>query len=319
MDALRALAAQDVAEPRFFPSATYLGPPTGLSWCSPSVAAQHAESIAILRLAREGLPLPAHIYSELLPTQFSPWWPASIQRLHTEAETEAGVYRRDFQTVYPTHPALSPDRAHQTAIFIRDTAFLHAVLACCHAIFWRRTRIQEGVTAAQAARGGFIAAVATAAAAAAARATTEYTRSLMTDGFLSASLQRPRSEICLWGTDEDPRNPVIAPDISAWTAAGWGTGWASAGAAPVHAASLPWVTGGWGNSGGWGNGGWGTPPVARRRRRWYPRHYGHRRMGAIFRPPRTVRVRRRTWVQRLELKWRRRQMFLLKYTNVPSN
>jgi hypothetical protein len=124
--------------------------------------------------------------------------------------------------------------------------------------------------------------------------------SLLSDEYLSAWLDRACADIQLWGTQDDPRNAPPAPPVVA--VGGWGTG-------------NVWGGGmGWGAGNVWA-GGWGNANGPLRKRRWFPRVYGYRRMGAVFLLPRPKNWRERhrrryTWLRRLEREWRTNELLL---------
>jgi hypothetical protein len=126
----------------------------------------------------------------------------------------------------------------------------------------------------------------------------------MSDQFLAAWVAI--DDVHLWGTHDDPRNPGTGGWATA--AGGWGAtgGWGTA-------------TGGWGGTGGWGTatGGWGDGwETASLVRRWFPRFYGYRRMGAVFRQARPAKWRERrrkrfAWLRRLERQWCRHEVLVV--------
>ncbi|KAJ6556067.1 hypothetical protein B0H19DRAFT_1235408 [Mycena capillaripes] len=252
-------------------------------WWTPAVAAQCQKDAATEKQVRLGNPTAAYEYSEFTTPPESPWWTCAVRSLYREAQAEEQDIKDEFRRKYRTHPIPHPDRAARSPLFMRACHRLSIYLACTQAVFWIRTRIQEGTTAADVARAGALTGACAAAAASAARfATAEYTRSLMTSTFLGASLGLSSSQVSLWGTQNNPRNPPPSSPSPL------GLGYTI-----------------WGNGGGWGSGGgWGQP----KRRRWFPKHYGYRRMGAIFRPPRRLRAKptiKMRWLQHVERKWRR--------------
>ncbi|KAJ7758918.1 hypothetical protein B0H14DRAFT_3596617 [Mycena olivaceomarginata] len=243
-----------------------------------------AESVREQRLMRQGFLLPANEFSEDYMPDWSRWLPP-IMRLHRDASTEEGLVKHRFQQLFPFCP-LHPDRVAQTPKFLGENLLLNARL---------------GMTAAAASQAGYLAFVRARELGAAAAATAEYTQSLLSDDYLAAWLDRTKMDVLLWGTLDDPHNLTPAPPVAT---GGWGVGsvWGNA--------TGGLGGGGWGGGWGWGLAAWNDPPV--RKPRWFPRHYGYHRMGAVFLPPRPVgwrqRLRRRfTWLGHLEQEWHQQE------------
>jgi hypothetical protein len=155
------------------PPHPYLCTPSSPPWVGPVVDATNERGAQIAQWKREGRSLPAHIYSKDSPPPDSPWWSAPIQRLFGEAKADE---RRVRLTFVFTYHVLHPDRKSRPPAFLHQHSLLLARLgtysslvalsaisltifnqaACAHAIFFLRTRLQEGVTAATAARAGAI-------------------------------------------------------------------------------------------------------------------------------------------------------------------
>ncbi|KAJ7832282.1 hypothetical protein B0H13DRAFT_2371031 [Mycena leptocephala] len=256
----------------------YFGLYTGSLWSGPAVAAMIEESAAQRQKLRDGLPLPAHDYSELTTPIWSCWWSPAIRQLHRDASMEESLIKLDF---FRRYPALHPHRLAESPDFLRDNIILQARLASSHAIFFLRCRVFHGVTAATDARAGALAAVERAAASLAAAAMAESLEPLMTDEYLSAWLHRPTARVSGWGTADDPRmpppppppsaNPNIAGAVNPGSWGGTGGGWANPAFGQWGNAGNGPIVGGWGQGGGWDANGW----EHHRRRRWFPRHYGH--------------------------------------------
>ncbi|KAJ6488779.1 hypothetical protein C8R45DRAFT_929487 [Mycena sanguinolenta] len=278
------------------------GPPQGAPWYGPAIDAFEADC------DRYQLQ-----YCEIYSPDFSHWWPDSIKHLHRQASREEQQLKDHLARLFPYHPDVHPERAARAPKFLAANIRLNAQLACSQAIFFIRTFVQEQITAGQAARAGkteFYRQIEAPAAAATAAA---YTKSLFSDEFLGAWLNRPEEDISLWGTSNDPRDPPVLP-------------------APVWGSTAPWgaVTGAgtWGTTGAWGMGAWGMGmwaapvhppgwfcrlPAPSRNPRWFPRFYRKSRIGASFQKPRITGWRDRCWkcrfgwLRRLERQWRRRE------------
>lgn len=199
-------------------------------------------------------------------------------------------------------------------------------VAACNTVFFLRTHLPDGIPAAAAAAAGALAGRRAADDAALAAEAAEYglymlflhfiailtqalisVTALTSDDHLAAWLCS-MEDMSLWGTDNDPRNPPAPFANTGWGAnAGWGANVGS-GANAGWGTNVGWGTNaGWGGGGVWGaGGGWGNPPW--RCQRWYPQHYGYRRMGAVFRVFRQRRPPHRhprlCWVTSLELKYK---------------
>ncbi|KAJ7340751.1 hypothetical protein DFH08DRAFT_811939 [Mycena albidolilacea] len=280
---------------------TYFGPPRGPPWVGPIIDAMFVESVRKQKLMREGKPLPAREYSKDASPYAPHWWPESVKILHREASREEDRLKDEFRRLFPCGKSSPRQQAPQYQAWL--TVFLPS---CSYAAFFLRTRLQEGITASAVARAGAIAFYKKIEAEEAAAITAAYVNTLMSDDFLAMWVACSTEDVHLWGTNDDPRNPPnLAAGGSGWTTGGWGTGTGG------------WGTGGCGTgTGGWG-GGWGwTPPV--RKRRWFPCFYGYRRMGAVFRQPRSAdwrehRHRRFAWVRQLERRWRRHNALALSF------
>ncbi|KAJ6528206.1 hypothetical protein B0H19DRAFT_1275000 [Mycena capillaripes] len=201
--------------------------PTSPFWTSPLFLSHQGDARAKAHLSRNGLPIPAHTYSEFTSPEVSFWWTPAVRSLHNDTYYEERRIKHSFSRQYP-NCSLSrpphPDRIQHTPVFLRDQYLLHARLACCQAIFWIRACIEAGVTAATLALQHATAAALAAEAAAADAAATQYTECLLADGLLAASLGRPVSEVSLWGTAEDPRNPPPPQPLGWANTSAWGTG-----------------------------------------------------------------------------------------------
>ncbi|KAF8182180.1 hypothetical protein K438DRAFT_1956292 [Mycena galopus ATCC 62051] len=272
--ALRELCGDELLPPPLPGPRPYYALPTWPPWTGPVVDAHRTHVQLVVQRMREGKCPPAHTFSEFSSPPTSEWWPAAIQDLHQQADTEARNIKYSFGAKHPEHFRIlhSPD-------FVKDRARLHGLLASTQAVFWIQAFVLHGMTASEAAQKGAIQG-------SRATAATEYARyfdpdayitSVSSDEFLAASLCRPSSEVGLWGTVDDPRNPALV----------WATGvqWCN---------GAPWGMGDWADdsTNPWNSAAWGgivappppSPPPSRKRR-WFPRFYGHRWMGAIFRPP----------------------------------
>ncbi|KAJ7846955.1 hypothetical protein B0H14DRAFT_3454016 [Mycena olivaceomarginata] len=127
------------------------------SLVGPIIDAMFVESVREQKLMREGKPLPAREYSEDASPYASHWWPENVNILHREASREEDCLKDDFRRLFPCQPVVHPDREAQAENFRRASRFLNAKLACSSAIFFLRTRLQEGITASAAARAGAVA------------------------------------------------------------------------------------------------------------------------------------------------------------------
>ncbi|KAJ7804611.1 hypothetical protein B0H13DRAFT_1930685 [Mycena leptocephala] len=302
------------------PNRPLMGLPNYPPWASPILDAANAEAMALHQRLHNGLPPPAHEYSEESSPMPAFSWSPVVKRLQADASYEESRIKLNF---FGRYPAFHPDRLVQSSRFIDDTRFLHGQLACCQAIFFRRCVVEEAVTSAIDAQAGAIVAARNEAEIQAGLYS-EYhlshffgrfaqllaVQSLLTDEYLSTWLSESILSISDWGTADDSRNPPPPPppvvSSTTWGNAGGVGGTGGWGMGGGWGAGGGWnnVGNGWGNlGGGWDDGEW-TP-----RRRWFPSHRGIRRMGAVFRtgalfvyPPRCRKV---TWLRRVERRWRR--------------
>ncbi|KAJ7699838.1 hypothetical protein B0H14DRAFT_3528294 [Mycena olivaceomarginata] len=204
-----------------------LRPPKRAPWVGPIVDAMF-EDVREQKLMREGKPLPARAYSEDTSPYTSHWWPESVKILHWEALREEDCLKNDFRHLFP---------------------LLNTKLACSFAIFFLRTRLQEGITASAAARAAALAFDKKIKADEAAALAAAYVHTLMSDQFLTAWVTI--DDVHLWGTHNDPRNP----GTGGWatTTGGWGARVAGElqqedGVARVAGELLPEGGGGWGTA-----------------------------------------------------------------------
>ncbi|KAF8121729.1 hypothetical protein K438DRAFT_2004886 [Mycena galopus ATCC 62051] len=207
-------------------------------WAGPPVDAALARGRVMKERAYKGLSLPAHRFSEFSSPPTSPWWSPEILRLRHEAEDEEREIKHSFALRHrPRYRVLADPE------FRADRDLLHALLACTHAVFFLRTRLQEGITAADAARIA-------AGPGQAALAAKEYTLSILTHDFLAAWVDRPLPEVALWGTQDDPRIFVQRDNShgGGWggtTADVWGSAavWGDDGAAYGSGSAAAWGDG----------------------------------------------------------------------------
>ncbi|KAJ7811187.1 hypothetical protein B0H13DRAFT_1926880 [Mycena leptocephala] len=256
------------------PNCPLMGLPNYPPWASPTLDATNAEAMALHRRLHNGLPPPAHEYSEESSPMPAFSWSPVVKQLQADASYEESRIKLNF---FGRYPAFHPDRLVQSSRFIDDTRFLHGQLACCQAIFFRRCVVEEAVTSAIDAQAGAIVAARN-------EAEIQAVQSLLTDEYLSTWLSESILSISDWGTADDSRNPPPPPppvvSSTTWGNAGGVGGTGGWGMGGGWGAGGGWnnVGNGWGNlGGGWDDGEW-TP-----RRRWFPSHRGIRRMGAVFR------------------------------------
>ncbi|KAK7017233.1 hypothetical protein R3P38DRAFT_3201623 [Favolaschia claudopus] len=227
-----------------------LGPP----WAGPPVDAAMPLWAHLSELREQGLPLPAYVHDSELVSKGPPksqWWPSSIVKLYDESHDERYYYKYIFRRRYPFLPRPHPDRAAETADFQRKQRLLFGCLAASHGIFLMRTRQQEGITAAAAARKYALIGLPKQEAA-------TYRFDICRDDFLAAWLGAEAEEVGKWGTVHDPRLRAPSPassdddDTGGWGqhVSSWGGGWGTGNGVVVG--------GGWGNNIGWNNGGWGA-------------------------------------------------------------
>jgi hypothetical protein len=133
------------------------------------------EDVHKQKLMREGKPLPARAYSEDTLPYTSHWWPESVKILHREALREEDCLKNDFRRLFPCQSIVHPDRAAQSDNFrcasrllntklgnlnscpVRTSLTHGSLIACSFAIFFLRTRLQQGITVSAAARAGALA------------------------------------------------------------------------------------------------------------------------------------------------------------------
>ncbi|KAK7050156.1 hypothetical protein R3P38DRAFT_3173222 [Favolaschia claudopus] len=173
------------------------GEPWGPPWAGPRVDAAMAEQHILEELQDQGLPLPA-----------------SIEDLYEQSYEEGYYYKYLFRRRYPFLPHSHPDRAAETADFQRARRMLFGSLAASHATFLMRTRQQEGITAAAAARKYAKIGLAE-------REARRYSSDISRDDFLAAWLGAMTDEVQNWGTAADPRARSPSPD-SMDDGGGWG-------------------------------------------------------------------------------------------------
>ncbi|KAJ7677668.1 hypothetical protein B0H14DRAFT_2655957 [Mycena olivaceomarginata] len=218
------------------PPQHHFGVPTSPPWAGPVVDAATAEAERRNEIMRVGKSLPAHLYSEDSSPTPAWWWPANIKCLHCEASDKELYLKYKFRLRFPFRPQLHVGRATHSVDYLHERMLLNARLeqkrphpksASSYAIFFLRTRLEDGITSSAAAQAGALTAARAADAAAAAAAALEYTQLLLDDDFLAAWLVRPVVDVALWGTAHDPRDALLPPvNTRGWAnTGGWGQRW----------------------------------------------------------------------------------------------